>query len=418
MSDEATSESVPMDSSVPEVTNSADSSPSTTGAVPKRTTTPENPGVNSATSSEGSLATKKKEPLCILVLGMAGSGKTSVVQRLCTNLAIKRKPFQAINLDPAVKHVPFVPYIDIRDTVNYKEVMKQYGLGPNGGIVTSLNLFSTMFDDVLNLIAKKEDQLDYIVFDTPGQIEVFNWSASGPIIAGALASVYPTMIVYVIDTVRSNRTQTFMANMLYACSILYKYKLPFMIVFNKIDITDWKFASDWMQDFETFQDVVAEETTYVSNLTRSLSLVLEEFYCNIDTCGVSAFTGEGMDKFVSLLDKGAVDYEEYRAEYEKLKAEKLKQKELEKSKIRANVQADLPGDASAASLKKVRKTIKDETEVLISLGQSDSETDDEELDVDDIEETNEQDAFKSFLSEQKKKHEQQRQQQLFQQHQK
>ena len=28
----------------------------------------------------------------------------------------------------------------------YQEVMKQYNLGPNGGIVTSLNLFATKFD--------------------------------------------------------------------------------------------------------------------------------------------------------------------------------------------------------------------------------------------------------------------------------
>ena len=33
--------------------------------------------------------------------------------------------------------------------------MKQYGLGPNGGIVTSLNLFATKFDQVLNLIERK-----------------------------------------------------------------------------------------------------------------------------------------------------------------------------------------------------------------------------------------------------------------------
>ena len=32
--------------------------------------------------------------------------------------------------------------------VNYKNVMKQYGLGPNGGILTSLNLFATKFDQV------------------------------------------------------------------------------------------------------------------------------------------------------------------------------------------------------------------------------------------------------------------------------
>lgn len=32
--------------------------------------------------------------------------------------------------------------------VNYKNVMKQYNLGPNGGILTSLNLFATRFDQV------------------------------------------------------------------------------------------------------------------------------------------------------------------------------------------------------------------------------------------------------------------------------
>jgi GTPase SAR1 family protein len=53
-----------------------------------------------------------------------------------------------VNLDPAVMSVPFAANIDIRDTVDYKEVMGQYQLGPNGAIMTSLNLFATRFDQV------------------------------------------------------------------------------------------------------------------------------------------------------------------------------------------------------------------------------------------------------------------------------
>ena len=34
------------------------------------------------------------------------------------------------------------------DQVKYKNVMKEYGLGPNGGILTSCNLFATRFDQV------------------------------------------------------------------------------------------------------------------------------------------------------------------------------------------------------------------------------------------------------------------------------
>lgn len=56
---------------------------------------------------------------------MAGSGKTTLMQRLNAHLHAQNSPPYVVNLDPAVSHMPYTANIDIRDTVDYKEVMRQ-----------------------------------------------------------------------------------------------------------------------------------------------------------------------------------------------------------------------------------------------------------------------------------------------------
>lgn len=92
-----------------------------------------------------------------------------------------------------------------------------------------------------------------------------------------------------------------MSNMLYACrsvvplqlavtlltlrSILYKTRLPFILVFNKTDVTPHEFALEWMRDFEAFQAALLDRRNsgddgpaYMDSLMTSMSLVLDEFY--------------------------------------------------------------------------------------------------------------------------------------------
>ena len=41
-------------------------------------------------------------------------------------------------------------------------------------------------------------------------------------------------------------------------SILYKTKLPFIVVMNKTDVVDHSFAVEWMNDFEVFQEALEQ----------------------------------------------------------------------------------------------------------------------------------------------------------------
>ena len=75
------------------------------------------------------------------------------------------------------------------------------------------------------------------------------------------------------------------------------------------DIVDHNFAVEWMQDFEVFEEALSQDTTYMSSLTRSMSLVLDEFYQNLRTVGVSSMTGAGLDEFLKAVDDAVVEFE-------------------------------------------------------------------------------------------------------------
>ena len=252
---------------------------------------------------------KNMNTINLIVLGMAGSGKTTFVQKLEEEIANKDKESYIINLDPAVMDTLYEPNLDIRDTVKYKEVMVSNNLGPNGAILTCLNLFSTNIDKVVSILESKKD-LDFIITDTPGQLEVFSWSASGKLISDSFSLLFPSILIYIIDLPRCSNPNTFSSNMLYALSIMYKMKLPLLIAFNKADIAKDSKVIEWMDDYESLQQVLRKKDDYMSTFSSSLSLLLNEFYKTIKYVKVSSVTGEGFDDLIKKCEEIKSKYQE------------------------------------------------------------------------------------------------------------
>ena len=119
-------------------------------------------------------------------IGTAGSGKSTITGELKEYIVNRDPEVSAItiNLDPGVKTMPYIPDIDIRDFIVLEEVMEEYGLGPNGAMILSSDLMVNFLDDLKDEI--DEYNADWVLVDTAGQLELFAFRETGPLIASTL----------------------------------------------------------------------------------------------------------------------------------------------------------------------------------------------------------------------------------------
>lgn len=238
---------------------------------------------------------KAEQNRTFIVLGMAGSGKTTFCHRLygwlSKEIVLKNglnSLITSINLDPAVQNPKMPLTIDIRDTVDYREVMEKYGLGPNGCINICMDLF------LLNFV--KPENTKYTIVDTPGQIEAFTWSSPGDVIMSILENI---CVLYVVDLSICRNKHAFVSNMLFAASIKAKFRRPLLVVFNKSDLDRVDEVKEWIRDFEVLKESLAEDTSMLG----SVVLYFEEFYNNLDFVFISCSTGENRDELLQAIDR-------------------------------------------------------------------------------------------------------------------
>jgi GTPase SAR1 family protein len=115
-------------------------------------------------------------PFAQLVLGTAGAGKSTYCDGMQQFMSAIGRKCSVVNLDPANDHNNYEPAIDVRELVNLEEIMKDDKLGPNGGVLFAIEELEHNVD----WLEKRLNSLgeDYVIFDCPGQAELFTHHAS------------------------------------------------------------------------------------------------------------------------------------------------------------------------------------------------------------------------------------------------
>ena len=238
----------------------------------------------------------------IFVTGTAGSGKSMLTSKILEYYQKNGVFASALNLDPGVESLPYRPDVDVRDYVDIVQIMKQYDLGPNGSMIMANDLIASKIDDIQNEIHGVNP--DYLIVDTPGQIELFAYRASGPFFIQNIDACEKTNI-FLYDGTMIVSPSNFISISLLATSIKLRLGLPTINVMTKTDLIPdkidqiLKWSSDPISLEEELKTLEGETYSFATDILRTLNI--GEFAG--DLIPISNLTGEGMVNLQAALSR-------------------------------------------------------------------------------------------------------------------
>lgn len=147
------------------------------------------------------------------------------------------RSLHVINLDPAAERFEYEVAVDIRDLITLDDVMEEMGLGPNGGLVFAMEHLLENLDWLESEVSQYQES--YLLFDCPGQIELYGHIPVMRRLVEALQQWDVTLCaVYLIDSQFIGDDTKFISGTLSALSCMVGLELPHINVLTKCDLLD------------------------------------------------------------------------------------------------------------------------------------------------------------------------------------
>lgn len=236
------------------------------------------------------------------MLGTAGSGKSLLTSKLYEYYTTNSAFAAILNLDPGVVSLPYTPDVDVRDRIDMVSIMQQYDLGPNGALVMANDMIASQLSQLQTEVDAVNP--DYLIVDTPGQIELFAYRSSGPFLVSQLNADSKTGL-FLFDGAMAGDAVNFISLNMLSISIRLRLQLPFVTVLSKSDLPDIhtdsiiQWAMNVTSALDATPDVDGETYSLISTISSSLD---QEDYAQ-DLIPVSSATGDGLADLESVLSR-------------------------------------------------------------------------------------------------------------------
>ena len=231
------------------------------------------------------------------LVGTAGSGKSLLTASLEKWLVESDLSVAVVNLDPGVESPPYSSDVDIREYVDYGEVMENFGLGPNGALVASLDMAVSSIDNLREEIV--ETERNYVLVDCPGQMELFAYRNSGPLMVSGLRGDDPALALYLLDSNIARTASGYLSSMLLGLSINIRFGLPQLSILSKSDILmedEIEEIVQWGSEIHLLEEALDQSSEgLVREYSKSILDMLSSIGTMSDTVPVSAKNMTGFD---------------------------------------------------------------------------------------------------------------------------
>lgn len=229
-----------------------------------------------------------------LVIGPPGSGKTTYCNAMSKFLESIGRKVAIINIDPANENMEYIPTIDISELIKHDDVMTDFALGPNGALVHCMEFLETNIQWLITKILNLKDY--YLIFDCPGQVELYTHHKSVSRIAEKLSqNLVRLCTVHLVDSHHCSDPGKYLSSLILCTTVMLQIGLPHVNVMTKFD------------EMKKFKDCLAFNIDFYTEVL-DLNYLLEQLdedpftakYKKLNKALVSITEGYSLVSFIPL----------------------------------------------------------------------------------------------------------------------